>query len=342
MAEKAHGPEPARASIYDIARAAGVNPSTVSRALNNRDRIGNETRLRIQRIAEELGYQPSDIARSLATNRTVTIGVVVPSFSDPTVGPVLAGIERQANDAGYRVLISTSKRDRDRELEIVQDFQRRRVDGVIIVTSHVRSTYEVFQKTLDVPLVVNGHEESWPDIAVVATDDRLSLRTAVQHLVDLGHSHLSYLGVEDRPNSNTTRLTAIQKAVLAYGTPVALTVVNPEGSSDLERGLAGYEILRSSGSTAVICYNDMTAIGVMSAAQRAGDEIPRDISVVGFDDIDIVAHLSHPLTTTRQPFYRMGRESVDCVLDLIAGGPKRHIVVPSRFVIRETTGPPSH
>lgn len=329
-----------RVSIYDIARVAGVNPSTVSRALNNRDRIGKKTRERVLQIARDLGYQPSAIARSLTTRRTNTIGVVAPSLSDPFMGMVVEGIERRAEERDYRVLFSTSQRNEERELAIARNFQRYSVDAVIIVTTHQRTTYQLFEKTLKVPVVLVGQEDTDSNIAVVTVDDNSAISTAVRYLMDLGHRSFAWVGVQDRIFSNTKRRDAL---ISAAGSPSSGTEVHDipcTGESDLERGKFALPGVIDSGATAAVCYNDMIAFGLMGAAQEQGLSVPGDLSVIGYDDLDISAFLPKPLTTIRQPRELLGREAVDIVLDQINGGERRRAVLQAEPIIRKTTGPP--
>jgi DNA-binding LacI/PurR family transcriptional regulator len=327
-------------SIYDIAKAAGVNPSTVSRALNNRDRIGAATRKRILRIAEELGYQPSVIARSLATSRTSTIGVVAPSLTDPFVGMIVDSIEEHAGAYDYRVIFSTSRRDPERELTIATNFQRHRVDAVIIVSTHQRSTYELFEQTLRVPLVLVGQEDPTSDIAVVAVDDAAMIDAAADHLVALGHSRLAFVGVDDRPFSSGRRQEAFAAGVMQRRSDAVVTAVLPGGASDLERGAAALPDIVGSGVTAVQCYNDMVAFGLIGAAIRQGIAIPESLSVIGCDDLEIAVSLPQPLTTIRQPRGEMGRQAVELAMERLDGKGPRTTVLPGELVIRNTTAPP--
>ncbi len=327
-------------SIYDIAKAANVNPSTVSRALNNRDRIGAATRKRILRIAGELGYQPSAIARSLATSRTQTIGVVAPSLTDPFVGMIVDSIEEHAGYHDYRVIFSTSRRDPDRELSIATNFQRHRVDAVIIVATHQRSTYDLFERTLSVPVVLVGQEDPSSDIAVVAVDDSMMIDAAAHHLVELGHRDFAFIGVKDRPFSSTRRLEALEQGVARRLPGGTVHSILPDGGSDLIRGSnALTEVLRF-GVTAVQGYNDMVAFGLVGAAIREGVAIPRDLSIVGCDDLDIAASLPQPLTTIRQPRGEMGRQAVELVLERLEGKGYRTALLPGALIIRATTAPP--
>lgn len=329
--------EPGQVSIYDIAKVAGVNPSTVSRALNNRDRIGAATREKILGIARDLGYQPSAIARSLTTRKTHTIGVVAPSLGDPYMAKVVDGIEQQAGDRDYRVLFSTSRRDPDRELTIATNFQRHRVDAVIIVATHFRTTYQLFETTLNVPVVLVGQEDPSSDIALVAVDDRAAIRESVAHLVELGHRRFAFVGVDDRPFSNDARATAFRDTVVELAPDSIVAEIARSEETDLERGTASCQEIRAADITAVQCYNDMVAIGLIGAALRAGLDVPGHLSVVGYDDLDISAYLPIPLTTVRQPREELGRKAVELVLEILDGGNRSRAYLKGELIVRGTT-----
>jgi LacI family transcriptional regulator len=334
MSLKEHGP----VSIYDIARAAGVNPSTVSRALNNRDRIGTATRERIVKIARDLGYQPSAIARSLVTSRTFTVGVVAPFLSDPFLGKVIDGIEQAADNAGYRVLFSTSRYDPERELVIATSLQRSRVDAVIIVTTHLRSTYQLFEQNLNVPLVLIGQQDNDSSIPGVVIDEVGAIHRVVTHLHDLGHRSFAYIGVSDRPFSNSSRREAFISSVsrLAPDSPVHVQIRNDE--KDLLRGRNALPALLESGATAVQCFNDMVAFGLIGSALEAGVSIPGDLSVVGFDDLDISEAFPVPLTTVHQPREKIGQQAMRIVLELLETGTYHEAHLEGVLVVRGSTG----
>lgn len=333
-------PYAGQVSIYDIARAAGVNPSTVSRALNNRDRIGEATRSRILTIAAELGYQPSAIARSLVTRRTNTIGVVAPYLSDPAIGREIDGIETTAEKHGYRVFVSTARNDPERELLIATNFQRYRVDAVIIITTHLRSTYRVFKTTLSVPVVIMGQQDPDPDFTVVTMDDAAAISDLTAHLIGLGHRRFAYVGVNDRRFSNKERRDACRDAVQTFYPRETVHVETRTETTDLLRGAAALPAIRGCGATVVQCYNDMVALGLIGAAVRAGVRVPQDLSVVGFDDLEIAASVSPALTTIRQPHGEIGKRSVETVMDLLAGRSVGTVLLGGDLMLRESAAPP--
>src|SRR5947207_4977580 len=170
-------------SIYDIAKKAGVSPSTVARALEDHPRIGAETRKRIQELAKEMGYVPSTVAKSLAANKTWTIGMVLATISDPFMGRVVEGVEQAAIEAGFNVFVSTSQNDRQREIAAIKMLQKRRVDGVIVIASHLFDQYPRFYGRSKVPIVSINEQKQGENMHFVAVDDVHGARLAGENLL---------------------------------------------------------------------------------------------------------------------------------------------------------------
>ncbi len=330
-----------RVSIKDIARAAGVSHSTVSRALRNSPLVNPQTAAYIRQLAEEMGYTPSAIAQSLVTQRTYTIGVVVTSIADPFVDRIVEGIEDLATREGYSVFLSSSHADPGREIAVVETFHRRRVDGMIVVASRVGSLYTSRLQELGVPIVLINNQAEGEYIYSVWVDDVSGARQAVQHLLDLGHRRIGYVGCHFRPPSNRRRLEGYRQALARAGVNYDPDlVIHPRTFSDVENGRAALEPLLTAGATAVMCYNDRTAIGLMTRAREAGVRLPEDLSVVGFDDIEASWYVTPPLTTVRQPRVEMGRAAMEMVLALLAGEEVQDRIFPCELVVRDSTAPP--
>lgn len=330
-----------RVSIKDIAKAAGVSHSTVSRALRNSPLVNAETAAYIRRLAEEMGYIPNVVAQSLVTQRTYTIGLVVTSISDPFVDQIVAGIEDLATREGYSVFLSSSHADPGREIAVVETFHRRRVDGVIVLASRVGSMYTERLQELGVPIVLINNQAEGAYLYSVAVDDLNGARKAVRHLIDQGHTCIAYAGCHFRPPSNRRRLEGYRQELARAGLPyVSELVVHARSFSDLENGRLTLERLLDTGATAVFCYNDRMAIGLMVEARERGIRIPADLSVVGFDNIEASWYVSPPLTTVHQPRFEMGRQAMQMLLNLLAGEEVDDIILPCKLVVRESTAPP--
>jgi len=326
-------------SIKDIAKAAGVSPSTVSRALSDHPRISTETKVRIHGLAEEMGYIPSLLARSLVTRDTATIGVVITSVSDPFLAHLVTSIEEVAQEQGYSVLMSSSYLDPDRELEVVGAFHGRRTRGIIVIGSQIDTGYVQMHDRFPLPVVLTNCR-AYP--YSVSTDNLAGARQAVEHLVQLGHRKIAYIANRHSRRSNSDRLQSYQQVLAANGIPVDEDLII-EGDGTLRGGSVAAQILlsRSQPPTAVFCFNDMTAIGVFSSLQQARIRVPEEMSVVGFDDVEFATHCHPRLTTIRQPTNLMGQRLIHMLLALIQDqegvGPE---VLPAEMVIRESTGPP--
>jgi LacI family transcriptional regulator/LacI family repressor for deo operon, udp, cdd, tsx, nupC, and nupG len=311
-------------SIEDIARKAGVSHTTVSRALRDSTLISPKVREEIKQLAREMGYVPNSIARSLQTQRTNTIGVVVTSIADPFFSEVVEGIEQIARTSGLSVLLSTSHRDVDLEIAAIDNFHRRRVDGILVADSRISKHDTKQLGQIAVPTVfIHSQTEDPPEIFnSVSVDDCLGAKLAVEHLVSLGHTAIGYLGVGDRSRSNQQRLEGYQKVLSEAGLPqkadwVAISDEYNVRTSDVVTGQQMLSKLVAAGVTGIFCYNDMVAVGALLACQELGISVPQDLSIVGFDGIALGSYVTPPLTTVRQPMLEIGRSAMQMLLDLL-------------------------
>ena len=332
-------------SIKDIARAANVSHPTVSRALSHSPLVRGETAERIRLIAASLGYRPSAIARSLASNKTNTIGVVVTSIADPFIADVVSGIEETANDHGYSVFLANSNANPDREVKVVHSFHERRVDGIIVTASRVGALYVPLLSGLKVPIVlINNQHPDAPDefIYSVMIDNLKASIQVMEHLIGLGHRRIAYIGDKAGFQSDTERLAGYRQGLAFAGYPLLPELV-VHGDGKPEGGRQAMEKLLSlpTPPTAVFCYNDMSALGALRALYGHGIKVPDDISLVGFDDLAIASYTSPLLTTVGQPKQQMGRMAMETMLKLISGvDTKANIKVEGELIIRESTAPP--
>lgn len=327
------------ASIYDIAERAGVAPSTVSRALRGHSRISKETRARIKQLADEMGFVPNSIAQSLVSQRTQTVGVITSNLADPWVGAVLQGIEDAAHEAGYTLILTTTKDRRFRENAVVEDLRRRQVDGIIVVL--VYEGIEEFDPGSTPTVLINKGVRLAPDHRwrLVAVDDKKSAGLAVDHLLELGHRRIVYIGSARRPSSTRHRQEGYVAALRAAGVPVEHDLIfYPAPQADLSAGSSSLADILKSGATAVFCYNDMTAIGLLAECRRRGVQVPHDLSVVGFDDLETACLVTPALTTVAQPRRALGETAIASLLHLIDGpGDGEHIYLSCKLVTREST-----
>jgi len=334
----------AHVSIKDIARAAGVSHSTVSRALRNSALIRPATRERIQEIAREMGYSPDTIARSLVTGRTRTVGIVVTTITDPFVAELVHGIENHALPSGYSTILASSGGEPEREVAAVEMLRAKRVEAVIVTSSRVGALYLERLEAQEVPVVlINDHtSQAAPTTCSVTVDNRGGGRLATEHLVGLGHWRIAYVAAAPGHYDGVERQTGYRQALDAASIPQdpGLVLAGDGRADGGERAFAALQTLAEP-ATAVFCYNDMTAIGLLRAARRAGVRVPDDLAVVGFDDIAFASYVVPALTTIAQPTTSMGECAMDMALALAGGGeacPRRHVVMPGRLIVRESSG----
>jgi DNA-binding LacI/PurR family transcriptional regulator len=334
-------------SIEDIARTAGVSHSTVSRALRDSTLISVEVRERIQKLAREMGYTPNAIAQSLQTRQTSTIGLVVTSIADPFWGDVMKGVEEVARVAGFSVFLSASHNDPEQEMAIIKTFHRRRVDGILIAASRSSSNNSKRLDAFRVPTVlINSQAESETMLLNwVAVDDRKGAQIAVEHLLHLGHRAVGYLGTSNRPKSNRQRLLGYQSTLAAAGilSREEWVVVAPDNEASHEEDVAAGRTLLlklfDTGVTAIFCYNDVIATGVLIACRERGIRVPEELSVIGFDNIELASYVTPQLTTIHQPKIEMGRLATKVMLDLLHNRPGQNYVLPPTLIERASTAP---
>lgn len=324
-------------SIKDIARLARVSHSTVSRALQHSSLVNEETADKIRKIAHETGYRASAVARGLVTNRTRTIGLVVTTIADPFASEVVSGIEQAANDHDYSVFLADSNADPEREKKVVQEFAERRVDGIVVTSSRVGALYLPLLSEMQVPIVLVNNQHPGAFVHSVMIGNKEGARQAAQHLIDLGHRRIGYLGDQYGNQSDTERFAGYQEAIRDFFRPEL--VVHGDGKPD-EAVIAMEKLLElAEPPTAVCCYNDMSALGAMQAIRSRGLRIPEDISVVGFDDLFIAAYTQPPLTTVRQPMRKMGLLAMESLFRLMSGEETEiRIMVEAELVVRGSTG----
>lgn len=333
-----------RVSIKDIAEAAGVSHSTVSRALSDSPLVKVETKARIQHLAQEMGYTPDAIARSLVTQKTLTVGVVVTTTTDPFVAEVVQGIEDAAHENGYSVILASSNADPDRELAAVEMLRSKRVDCLIVTSSRVGALYLEHLERIGVPVVlINNHNQhSGRYTFSISVDNRDGGHLATRHLIEQGHQRIGYVTGPADHSDDADRQAGYRQALDETALPFDPTWIAP-GNGRLDGGEGALEALArlANPPTAVFCYNDMTAIGLICAARRRGLDIPQDLAVVGFDDIPLASRVYPPLTTIAQPQRDMGHQAMNMALDLIHAPetPESfdNVLILGQLIVRETT-----
>jgi LacI family transcriptional regulator len=309
---------PGRVTMAHVAREASVSLMTVSRVINSKEGVSQATRERVQAVIERLGYRPSDIARGLVTKRTGTLGLVIPDVSNPFFAEVARGAEHIAYDAGYNVFLCNTGEDTQRELEVLQSLEEKRVDGIVVCSSRLEeSALEEAVAGHLAAVLVNRRLES-DDVGIVLIDDMVGGQMTTNHLLQAGHRAIGYLAGPPASRSGRWRAEGYRAALKAAGVDHnpdwvrhCLPVV--EGGRETTR-----ELLSACPElTALFCYNDLVAIGALQACADLGRRVPDDVAIVGFDDIPLAALVSPALTTCLVPRYDLGSAAMRLLLDKI-------------------------
>jgi LacI family transcriptional regulator len=334
-------------TLKDIARKVGVSVTTVSRGLAGYDDVAEETRQRIQAVADELGYHPNIMARRLQKQRTDTLGFIMPTFgprfSDPFFSEFIAGIGTEAAVHSYDILVSTHAPDSDQEQEAYQRAARGGwVDGLIVVRTRENDTRIKLLCEKGFPFVAFGRTECEFDFPFVDEDSAAGMRQLVQHLADLGHQRIGFIAPPNGLMFGRYRLQSYHETMAANHLPVADEWV-VEGDMTQRGGaeIVNHLLELEPKITAVIAGNDLMAVGAINRIQQLGLKVGEDVAVAGFDDIPLAAYTTPPLTTLHQPIYEIGRRTCAMLIALINGrSPENHhVLLTPNLVIRESSGP---
>lgn len=339
--------------MSDVARHAGVDVSTVSRALNERTAtmLRRETVERVLASVEALGYQPNAIARGLRTQRSHTVGMLVPDITNPFFPPIVRGVGDELARHGYTLIITNTDNEAEREESDLAGLLSRQVDGMMIATSHVGVAHAA-KRLATLPVVLVNRRDDDPTTPFVVPDDRVGVRAVVDHLVDLGHRRIGHVAGPQDTSTGRARLDAFRRAIRATGADdagVEITTV-----FDVNAGQAACARLLDGGGdmTAIVAANDLLAVGCLRTLRERGVDVPDDMSLVGYNDMPLVDVLDPPLTTVRVPQYEMGQTAARIMLTLMADRhdtddtpavvtDDRQVMLEPLLVVRGSTAPPA-
>lgn len=333
-------------TIRDVARLAEVHPGTVSRALNEQTRalVNEETAARVLRAADQLGYRPNRIARGLKTNRSYTVGVVIPDLTNPLFPPIVRGIEDRLADAGYTPLIVNTDNDPERERSHIEAMLARQVDGLIAATARLDVEPLAEAAAGGMPLVLVNRSFEDGSVAAVTVDDRRGISLAVAHVVDLGHRRLGHVAGPQNVSTGHRRHIGFLEAMQAAGLEAPARCVSfSQAFTEAEGARACAEVLAHEPRvTAIVAANDRLAIGCYDALAAEGLLCPDDVSIVGFNDMPFVDRLQPPLTTVRVPQREIGTAAAELLLAQLAdrAEPPRELLLEPTLVVRASTAPP--
>lgn len=325
-------------TIHDVARQARVSVATVSRALAEPHLLRQSTLERVLAIARQLAYHPNPAARGLITGKTGNIGIIVPDIANPFYPSVLRGVQAGARLAGYSILLGDSEEDPAAEEKLVHTMAKQ-VDGVIICAPFASDAQLVRLAKITSLVLVNRRLRGVP---AVLMDVANGMRQVVSHLVALGHRRCAYLGGPRNAWSNRERQRGLRAA--AKSQAIRLIELGPF-EPKFEGGINGTDLAIEEGVTAIVAYNDLMALGVLSRLHARNIRIPEDISVVGFDDVLYAAMCAPPLTTVSMPMESAGRTAVDILLrrqkaDLSTPVRQVNTQLATELIVRSTTAPP--
>ncbi|MDB4894554.1 MAG: transcriptional regulator, LacI family, partial [Firmicutes bacterium] len=332
-------------TLRDVARRAGVDVSTVSRVVRGERNfsVRAETRERILQVAAELDYRPNGIARSLKSSFTRTLGMLIPDITNPIFPAIYKGVEDTARQLGYSViLVNTGTRSQEEDPNIAL-LREKRVDGFILATAFTADALiERLERDRYPAVLVNRRMPGMTE-RFVAPDDALGSRLAMAHLMALGHRRIAHISGPLYTETGLSRFTAYRRSLNENALPFVASWVQESDFNEEGGYRAMAQLLQAPElPTAVFCGNDLAAVGAMRMARERGLELPRDLSIVGFNDLPWTDRIQPSLTTIRIPLYEMGAMAARMLLQVIAGErpDPPFWLAPPELVIRASTAPP--
>ncbi|EPJ43562.1 MAG: periplasmic-binding protein/LacI transcriptional regulator [Osedax symbiont Rs2] len=331
------------ATVKDIAKLAGVSTATVSRALANPQKVTDATKLKVQNAADQLGYAPNAIARSLRTQESKTIVVILPDIGNQFFTDIIKGIEQIAHKNAYKVLLGDAGNDVDRATKYLDLVYSKQADGVLSLTADLPIDKLVDDNAQAKFPLVMACEYYW-DAAIpsVHIDNEYSARLVIESLVQMGHYKIACITGASGNSISIARMQGFRDSMRKWGLQIPEQYI-VEGDYSL---LSGYEIAAELLSlhdrpTAIFCHNDEMAIGVLKRAREIGVKVPQQLSVVGFDNIPFCEYCTPELSTVHQPRQLIGETAMKLLLNILSGKkPNPEITLPTQLLIRGTTMPP--
>ncbi|MFN3309913.1 MAG: LacI family DNA-binding transcriptional regulator [Anaerolineales bacterium] len=332
-----------RVTIRDVANRAGVSQSTVSHVLNKTRVVEEATRQKVLKAVEELGYRPSQVARSLISKRTKTAGLLISDVSNPFYPDVILGVEEIAFTEDYSIFLCNTNYDLERGLKLVQSLVDKSVDGILFMSSSM--SLQMVQEAVENQIhavVLDWEDSNLQEMASTITINFESgIQQAVRHLVEGGHQRIAHISGPLSLWTAQVRKQCFLKALEQNGLdPQQATII--EGDLRIEGGRKAFEQLwqLNPRPSAVVAANDLMALGFVWAARNSGLELPKDLSVVGLDDIDLASKVSPSLSTIALPRREIGKMAMQMLLEMIRNGKeakKSQITVDTTFVLRQST-----
>lgn len=331
-------------TLEDVARRAGVSTATVSRCLNAPERVRAETRSRVEAVVAELGYTPNFGARALASNRTNTVGAIIPTMESAIFTLGLQALQDELTAAGVTLLVATSRYDPERETRQVRALLARGVDGLVLIgEARPAETYQLLRERR-VPFVVLWSYRPDAPYPCVGFDNRAAARAMAERVLAAGHRRIAMIaGVTEGNDRAAGRVRGVRDALEAAGLSLGPPyLVETRYTLDDSAEAAKTLLSLHPRPTAIVCGNDAQAAGALRGVREMGLDVPGDLSIVGFDDIELAAAVWPPLTTVHVPHRRMGQTGARLLLELVrGGGTGQSVAFRTEIVERGSLAPPS-
>jgi LacI family transcriptional regulator len=334
-----------RPTLKDIAQKANVSRMTVSRVFSNPESVSKSTRAKIEKIAEKLGYHPNLVARSLSSSRSMTIGIFMPkiknAFLDVYITQILSGITDVTQELNYRIMIFPFDYESAPKDIYVSIAKSNLVDGIILLKTRKDDIGINKLAETDFPFILVNNKKKNGIINYVDSQNTKGARLAIDYLYKMGHRKIGFVTGEMKETNAIDRLLGYKKALKEYGLRLNSNwIINGAFSSIVAYEATKKLLNQKDIPTAIFCSDDYMAIGVMNRIKELGLSVPKEISIIGFDDIELASYIKPPLTTIRQPIYEIGKKSAEILLDLIEGRKKAPIreLVDVELIVRESVG----
>ncbi|MEV5755730.1 LacI family DNA-binding transcriptional regulator [Streptomyces tendae] len=329
------------ASIKDVAAEAGVSVATVSRALNGHPSVSATARARVLAAVETLGYRPNALARSLRTDQTRTLGLVISDVMNPYFTELARSVEEEARALGYSVIIGNADERPDLQDHHVTTLLDRRIDGLLVSPTDGGSPRMLDAARAGTPMVFVDRWIPGVDVPVVRSDGRAAVRDLVAHLHGLGHRRLAIIAGPAATTTGRERVDAFREALAAYGLPLPDAYI---GQGDFQAG-SGRRVTEGfldlpEPPEVVFAADNLMALGALDAVRARGLRVPEDIGLAAFDDIPWFLHTDPPVTAIAQPTRDLGRAAVRALVERIAGRAGESVTLPARLVVRRSCGEP--
>lgn len=333
-----------RPTLEDVAQAARVSTATISRSINEPEKVADSTRDRIQSVIDELGYTPNIGGRILASNRSNTVGAIIPTMANAMFANGLQAFQQELATAGVTLLVASSGYNGDEELQQIRSLMAHGADGLLLIGDQRPKESTDFLAMRNIPYVISWCYKNDPDRVFAGFDNIRAAAEMTRHVLSLGHQRIAMIAGNAKDNDRAkNRIQGVTRAVKSYGKDARLLKII-EADYSMENGGDAFEQLMALAEppTAIVCGNDVLAAGAVVRAQRQGVKIPEDVSITGFDDINLATAVYPALTTVRVPHNEMGCCAAKLLLELVSGNEQpASVKFETQIIARESLAAPT-